>query len=150
MYASTSALPWRRGDAGSMSRLAAILLALALGAGCATARQETVPDAKPSRQTASPKWQEGIASYYHDSLHGRLTASGQPYDRDAATCAHRTHRFGTVLRVELVETGAAVQCRVNDRGPFVKGRVVDLSNRLAKELGLIERGLARVRIAPVQ
>lgn len=150
MYASTRALEWRSSDAHAVPRLAAILLALAFGAGCATARQETVPDAKPSRQTASPKWQEGIASYYHDSLHGRLTASGQPYDREAATCAHRTHRFGTVLRVELVETGAAVQCRVNDRGPFVKGRIVDLSRKLAADLGLLERGVARVRVAPVE
>jgi len=146
MSCSTSALPWPAA-VGARTRLAALLFALLLGAGCATARQETVRD---ERTRTAPAWQEGLASYYHDSLHGRRTASGQPYDRNAATCAHRTHRFGTVLRVESVETGKVVQCRVNDRGPFVKGRIVDLSRKLAADLGLLERGVARVRVAPVE
>jgi len=134
--------------------LPGLCAALLLAAGCATASQATTQKAPPARATprrdAGPAWQVGLASYYADSLHGRKTASGQPYDRNAATCAHRTHPFGTVLRVELVEDGRAVECRVNDRGPFVRGRIVDLSRRLAEELGLIERGVAKVRIAPVR
>ncbi|WP_373048112.1 septal ring lytic transglycosylase RlpA family protein [Vulgatibacter sp.] len=129
-----------------MRRLLPFLFALSLASACATTRQETAGSgATPARK--SP-WQEGIASYYADSLHGRKTASGQPYDREAATCAHRTHRFGTELVVQVVDTGQTTMCRVNDRGPFVRGRIVDLSKRLARELGLLERGLVRVRIAP--
>jgi rare lipoprotein A len=136
-----------------MRSLLPYLIGLALFASaCATSRQETVT-AKPERTQGpgrQPAWQEGLASYYHDSLHGRLTANGQRYDREAATCAHRTYKFGTQLHVQSVETGKTVQCRVNDRGPFVKGRIVDLSRRLARDLGMLDKGVARVRIAPVQ
>jgi rare lipoprotein A len=140
---------FRSGAGGvPLANWSALCLSLVLFAGaCATTRQETVASTRPAAPAAG--WQVGIASFYADSLHGRKTASGQPYDRNAATCAHRTHRFGTVLRVELLETGRSVQCRVNDRGPFVKGRIVDLSKSLAAELGLLDRGLAKVRIAPV-
>ncbi len=129
-----------------------------LTSACATGKQET-STASRLKEEAGPKpapkmgrqpaWQVGIASYYADSLHGRKTASGQPYDRNADTCAHRTHKFGTKLLVQVVETGQTVQCRVNDRGPFVKGRIVDLSKKLARDLGLLDRGLTKVRIAPV-
>jgi len=93
--------------------------------------------------------EEGIASYYARSLEGRRTASGEPYRGAAATCAHRTHAFGTRLRVTLLRTGQSVVCRVNDRGPFVEGRVVDLSSHLARELGIVEQGIARVRVEPL-
>jgi len=144
-----------------MRSLLPLLIALALFASaCATARQETTTARAPQRTgEAGPKpapkpgraskWQEGLASYYADSLHGRRTANGDRYDRNAATCAHRTHKFGTRLLVQSVDTGKTVQCSVNDRGPFVKGRIVDLSKRLARELGLLDRGVGKVRIAPV-
>lgn len=90
--------------------------------------------------------QEGVISWYHDSLAGRRTASGERYDPRARTCAHRKHPFGTRLRVTLVDTGASVECRVNDRGPFVAGRVLDVSRVLAEELDLIERGVAPGRV----
>ena len=134
-----------------LAKLSGLCLSLVFfAASCATTGQPTATSSrKVAKKPSAAGWQVGIASFYADSLHGRKTASGQPYDRNAATCAHRTHRFGTVLRVELLENGRAVQCRVNDRGPFVEGRIVDLSKSLAAELGLLDRGLAKVRIAPV-
>lgn len=142
--------PTRHRSGVPFANLFALCLSVVLvAAACATTSQPTTSSRKPAPKRDAAGWQVGIASFYADSLHGRKTASGQPYDRNAATCAHRTHRFGTVLRVELLENGRAVQCRVNDRGPFVEGRIVDLSKSLAAELGLLDRGLARVRIAPV-
>jgi len=91
----------------------------------------------------------GLASYYADRFHGRKTASGERYDMNARTCAHPTAPFGTRLRVTVLETGRSVVVTVNDRGPFVKGRVVDLSRAAARSLGIVERGLARVRVEPL-
>ncbi len=88
----------------------------------------------------------GLASYYARSLQGRRTASGGRYDAHAMTCAHRTHAFGTLLRVTDLETGRSVRVRVIDRGPFAPGRVVDLSWAAARLLGILERGVARVRV----
>lgn len=88
----------------------------------------------------------GLASYYGPRFHGRRTASGARYDQEAMTAAHPTAPFGTRLRVTCLESGRAVVVTVNDRGPFVKGRVVDVSVRAARALGILERGLARVRV----
>ena len=90
--------------------------------------------------------QVGIASYYHDSLAGRKTASGAAYDPDAATCAHRKLPFGTRVEVRLANSGRSVVCTINDRGPFVAGRVIDLSRALAEKLGLLEQGVAKVEL----
>lgn len=89
---------------------------------------------------------EGHASFYHDSLAGRSTANGEKYDPNAKTCAHKTLPFGTMLVVEDPSTGKKTTCRVNDRGPFVGGRIIDLSKRVARELGIIEKGVTKVRI----
>jgi peptidoglycan lytic transglycosylase len=88
----------------------------------------------------------GLASYYADRFHGRPTASGQPYDRAAFTCAHPSAPFGARLRVTDLETGRSVVVTVNDRGPHVAGRVVDLSFAAAQRLGITGRGLVRVRV----
>ncbi len=92
----------------------------------------------------------GLASYYARSLNGRRTASGARYDQRAMTCAHRTHAFGTLLRVTDVESGRSVVVRVTDRGPFAPGRVVDLSLAAARQLGILESGIARVRVEAVR
>lgn len=92
----------------------------------------------------------GVASYYSDKLAGRLTASGVPYDPNQATCAHKELRFGTRVVVTVLDSGRSVSCVVNDRGPFVAGRIIDLSKRLARELGLLERGVAEVRVVVVE
>lgn len=86
------------------------------------------------------------ASWYHDSLHGNPTASGEPYDRGAMTAAHRSLPFGTQVRVESLENGRAVEVRINDRGPFVDGRIIDLSRRAAENLDMIQAGVVEVRV----
>lgn len=90
-----------------------------------------------------------MASYYADRFHGRRTASGDPYDRNAMTAAHRRLPFGTRLRVINLENGQAVEVRINDRGPFVAGRVIDVSYAAARKLGMLERGVVKVRLVPV-
>lgn len=91
----------------------------------------------------------GEATYYADALHGRTTASGVPYDRNALVAAHRTLPFGTLLRVTNTDNGRQVLVRVVDRGPFAPGRrapaILDLSRRAARELGFIRQGRVLVR-----
>lgn len=104
-----------------------------------------------SGATADESYLEtGGASYYHDRFHGRLTASGEPYDRNAYTAAHRSLPFGTWLKVTRVDSDRTVYVRVTDRGPFKEGRVVDLSREAAEELELIGPGVAEVEIAVVE
>lgn len=88
----------------------------------------------------------GTASYYADKFHNRRTASGVPYDRNALVAAHRSYPFGTVLRVTNLANDRVVTVRVVDRGPFIRGRILDLSRRAATELQFISAGLAEVRI----
>lgn len=92
----------------------------------------------------------GKASYYADSLHGRKTASGEKYDKNEYTCAHKTFPFGTKLRITLLDNSKSVIVRVNDRGPFREGHVVDLSRRAAQQIGLIDKGIARVKVEVVK
>lgn len=88
----------------------------------------------------------GIASFYSDALQGRPTASGEPYDAGRLTGAHKTLPLGTRVRVTNVANGRTVVVRINDRGPFVSGRVIDLSRAAADRLGMTEDGLARVEL----
>ena len=87
-----------------------------------------------------------MASYYGDAFRGRRTASGEAFDPDALTAAHRTLAFGTCLRVENPANGRAVRVRVNDRGPYAHGRILDLSERAARALDLLRQGVALVRL----
>jgi len=94
-----------------------------------------------------PAWEDtGVASWYGGNFQGRKTANGEVYDSMRFTCAHRTLPFGTYLTVTNLENGRTVRVRVNDRGPFVGGRIIDLSYAAAKELGMIQNGTAEVRI----
>ena len=88
--------------------------------------------------------QTGKASYYAKKFSGRKTASGERLHHDSLTCAHRTYPFGTQLKVTNPANGKTVIVRVTDRGPYVKGRIIDLSVRAAKELGIIAQGIAPV------
>ncbi len=92
--------------------------------------------------------QEGVASWYGAYHQGKKTASGQPFDKEDLTAAHRTLKFGTCVRVRNVGNGREVQVRVNDRGPYAKNRVIDVSEAAARELGMIEKGIARVQLFP--
>lgn len=90
--------------------------------------------------------QRGIASWYGDKFHGRATASGEIYDMHGKTAAHRDLPIGTLVRVENLDNGRAIEVRINDRGPFVRGRIIDLSRTAAKELHMIGPGTAKVEI----
>ena len=92
----------------------------------------------------------GTASWYGEPFHGRRTANGEVYDMHRLTAAHKTLPFDTLLRVENLDNGREVVVRVNDRGPFVKGRILDLSYGAARTLGMHVAGLARVRITVVE
>lgn len=128
----------------SSSIRAPLLLSLAgvLGlAGCATGREMT---RAPVGST-----QTGEASWYGQDFHGKPTASGEPYDMWAHTAAHRTLPFHTRVRVTHLDTGAATEVRINDRGPFAHNRIIDLSLAAARDLGLDRTGIGRVRIAVI-
>jgi rare lipoprotein A len=88
--------------------------------------------------------QKGKASFYAKKFHGRKTASGERLHPDSLTCAHRTYPFGTKLKVYNPANGRSVVVKVTDRGPFVRGRIIDLSWRAAKELDIIAQGVATV------
>lgn len=88
--------------------------------------------------------ERGTASYYAKSWTGRKTANGERLHHDSLTCAHKTFPFGTLLKVTNPANGLSVIVKVTDRGPYVKGRIVDLSVRAAKELGILSQGIAPV------
>lgn len=89
---------------------------------------------------------EGIASYYADKFVGRTTASGAIYKHNKLTAAHKTLSFGSKVKVTNLSNNKSVIVVVNDRGPFVKGRIIDLSKSAAQKLGFTEKGLTKVRI----
>jgi rare lipoprotein A len=91
----------------------------------------------------------GLGIYYNDKYHGKKTASGELYDKNKMTAAHRTHPFGTKLRVKRLDTDQEVIVTVNDRGPFNKGYVIDVSRVAAEKLDLIQAGSARVAVTVV-
>ncbi len=93
--------------------------------------------------------QQGKASYYANEFVGQRTASGEVFTQNDYTCAHRSLPFGTLLRVKNLDNGREVTVRVNDRGPFVKGRIIDLSYAAARDLGMVLRGTCNVEIWPV-
>lgn len=91
----------------------------------------------------------GLAVYYADYLHGRETALGEYYDKYELTCAHKTYSLGTLLRVTRLDNNRSVTVRVNDRGPYTPGRVVDLSWAAAQTIDLVHDGMAQVKVEPV-
>ena len=105
-------------------------------------RTASIP-ATPSRITSSRDPAYGLASYYGV---GSQTASGEKFNARAMTAAHRTLRFGTRVRVTDVVTGRSVEVRINDRGPFIRGRIIDVSTAAAESLGIVGRGVAKVRV----
>ncbi|MEJ2103788.1 MAG: septal ring lytic transglycosylase RlpA family protein [Ignavibacteriaceae bacterium] len=90
------------------------------------------------------------ASWYGPKFHGKLTANGEIYDQMALTAAHKSLKFGTLLKVTNPKNGKSVIVRINDRGPYVGDRELDLSKGSAMKLGLIKRGVARVKIEEVE
>ena len=121
------------------------LASLGLMIGCASSSPKTVPT--ESTRARSQGWTEkGDASWYGKPYHGRRTASGEIYDMHEMTAAHRSLPFDTNVRVQRRDTGAEVEVRITDRGPFIKGRIIDLSFAAAKVIGLDIDGVAPVKI----
>lgn len=108
------------------------------------------PPLPPAPPPAEGWTQEGVASWYGHPFHGRTTASGEVYDMEAMTAAHQELPFGTVVEVSNLDNGRTTTLRINDRGPFVRGRVLDVSRRAARELEMIGPGTARVRITVLE
>lgn len=120
---------------------------IALLTGCATSRSVTRAPGEAMSRDFSP--QEGLASWYGPGFHGRKTASGERFNSKDLTCAHRTLPFGSKLKVTNLGNGHEVIVKVNDRGPFVRPRIIDLSFGAAKLLEFVHEGTALVRIEQV-
>ena len=125
-----------RGGSGLLL-IACAVFGLMVSGGCASERY-----ARPSKGLT----QRGIASWYGGEFHGRPTASGEVYDMNLLTAAHRELPLQTVVEVQNLDNGRKVRVRINDRGPFVRGRILDLSYGAARELEMIGTGLARVEV----
>ena len=117
------------------SRVASLAMIVVLAYGCATTRPQ---EPGPSDTL------QGVASWYGEEFAGRTTANGEIFDPSLLTAAHRSLPFGTVLDVTNLKTAQTVRVRVNDRGPYIGGRIIDLSYAAAKEIGLIEPGIGDV------
>jgi rare lipoprotein A len=130
----------------TVRRLAASGLSILLSAACATSRPASHPIAV---EDARSGWsEEGLASWYggDDGFEGKPTASGEIFDSSKLTAAHRDLPLGTVVDVTCKDNGKTVRVRINDRGPFVYGRVIDLSKEAARRLDLIGPGVGAVRL----
>lgn len=101
-----------------------------------------LPDLAPSLDVVDA----GVASWYGERFQGRRTASGDRFDMNQRTAAHRTLPFGTRVRVHNLDNGREVVVRINDRGPFLPGRVIDLSRAAASAIGIVQAGTARVAL----
>lgn len=160
---------------GRGRRVAALMMSTALLSGCAElnlfghmAKRATAPEPPPVTATAAPTYkvgkpyqvagvwyypredfdydETGIASWYGPDFHGKLTANGEVFDQNAVSAAHKTLPMPSVVRVTNLDNGRSLVVRVNDRGPFVNGRVIDLSRRASQLLGFEGNGTARVRV----
>jgi len=92
----------------------------------------------------------GEASYYADKYHGRMTANGEIFDMNKVSAAHKTLPFGTKLKVTNISNGKSVTVKINDRGPFVAGRIIDLSKAAAERIDMIDSGVAQVELEVVE
>ncbi len=101
---------------------------------------------KTSKKVAGRHALSGHASWYGPGFQGKKTANGERFNMHAMTAAHKTLPFGTKVEVTAVKTGKKVVVRINDRGPFIKGRVIDLSKKAAKKLGILKSGHGKVKI----
>jgi len=141
--------PERSGVSAFRFPLSAFLIllvaAVALSSGCAHRGRSSQPTT-PQEPVSAGKTERGIASWYGEPYHGRQTASGEIYDMHRLTAAHRTLPFGTVVRVTRRDTGDTVEVRINDRGPFIEGRIIDLSYAAARRIGLDVDGIAPVEV----
>jgi len=137
--------------------VAAILPSVFLLGGCSLAGRPAPPLPSPAATAPAPAgdpaagWtEEGTASWYGNPYHGRPTSSGEVFDMEARTGAHRILPFGSRIRVENLDNGRSSTLTINDRGPFVEGRILDVSRRVARELDMLGPGTARVRLTVLE
>lgn len=148
----TKALPKAAAPEVSKSRLADFISRRILRQTAPTAEAAEDPADVPVDEKyrltgeAALELERGKASWYGAQFHGRATASGEAYDKYALTAAHKTLPFGTIVRVRSVKLGREVDVRINDRGPFVPGRVIDVSQAAAEALGLVGAGVLEVSL----
>lgn len=131
-------------------RLPLLLVLIGL-TGCAsqppTSSIPPPPPATAPQPPAEPFFtQTGLASFYGRGHDGKITANGESFDHQDFTAAHRTLAFGTIVRVTNLDNGQTVTVKITDRGPFVRGRIIDVSLAAARALGMQEQGVARVRL----
>jgi len=122
---------------GQMNRRIITLILIIFMAGIAVKAAESIND---------HHGRVGVASWYGDEWRGRKTANGERFDPDKLTAAHRLLPFGTVVMVTNLENGRQVKVMINDRGPYISGRIIDLSKAAARKLDMIEDGLAKVKL----
>lgn len=131
-------------------RLIALFLAILLLGGCADRSSDApAPDDERAERQQSFS-QRGKASYYARMHHGGRTANGETHDQNALVAAHRSLPFGTKVRVTNLSNGKQVTVRINDRGPFRRGRIIDLSRAAAQQLDMLKKGVVTVRIETVK
>ena len=127
-----------------------VLASAMLFTGCASKRTTTAKTSSPPRPTRIGWKQEGIASWYGDPYHGRRAANGEIYDMEAFTAAHKTLPFETWVRVKNISNKKWTEVRITDRGPFVSGRIIDLSKAAAREIDLLPPGTSRVKLEVIR
>jgi rare lipoprotein A len=136
----------RADNTHAQTRLAPAATTPSAGTRLATLPGVDLPGEPPAPKPAVAETFIGLASWYGRKFHGRLTASGEPYDMAALTAAHQTLPFGSRVRVTNLANGRSVVVVINDRGPFAKDRLIDLSHGAAQKLGIVEDGVAEVRV----
>lgn len=109
-------------------------------------RREERPSSQRGKDKKPPNVERGIASWYGEKYHGRTTANGERFDMNAMTAAHKTLPFGTKVRVVNLVNGKSVVVRINDRGPFKPGRIIDVSKGAAKKLDMVAAGLVEAEV----
>lgn len=135
--------------------MACFILLMNLLIACASRRPVPVETRMPpseqkiAKREVTKGAQYGIASWYGKDFHGRPTSSGEIYDMYQLTCAHNTLPLGTTVMVTHMENGKSIELKVNDRGPFVKDRIIDVSYAAAQILGMYEKGTAYVKVEPI-
>ena len=112
--------------------------------------KKTKKNIKYSKKNKNSSELKGVSSWYGPNFHGKLTANGEVYDMYGVTAAHKTLTLGTVVRVTNLDNGKSLILRINDRGPYVDGRILDCSFGAAKKLGFHEQGTANVEIKIIE
>ena len=126
----------------------AIILSLVISfsTGCSAAQYPIKQQVTYIHQTIQGPFQQGKASWYGPRFHGRKTSSGEKFNQNALTAAHPSLPFGSKIEVTDVTSGKKVTVRINDRGPFIRGRILDLSYAAANELGIVRKGVSVIQI----